>query len=77
MEKRINEVVNRLNKTKTEKDLAVFIAEKEEHDRQQRIKAKDQRKLERQKQDEEEKRRQEEAERRLAIIPIKVTISDH
>lgn len=63
VEKRINEIVNRLNKTKVEQkpDLRAL---REERDRKEREKVKEQERLRRKAEREAEKQKQEEAERR-------------
>lgn len=65
VEKRINETVNRLNKTKIEK-LPDLKQEKEDRDRAERNKAKKLMNEEREKEKEEIKKRQEEKERKNA-----------
>ncbi|XP_005107491.1 coiled-coil domain-containing protein 25 [Aplysia californica] len=63
VEKRINEIVNRLNKTKTE-DKPDFRALREERDRKERESQKKVQQEQKQREKEEEKRKQEQAELR-------------
>ena len=64
VEKKIGEIVNRLNKTKNEVVKPDLRGQREERDRQERAKAKEQDRLRRQAEREEQARKEEEAERR-------------
>ncbi len=65
VEKRINEIVNRLNKTKVEKKPDLRF-EREQRDREERDVKKKQQRDQKEKEREEEKRKQEEAELRYS-----------
>jgi DNA primase catalytic subunit len=64
VERRINEIVNRLNKTKTEQLNVDFRGQREERDRKEREDQKAVQREIKQKEKEEEKRKQELAEQR-------------
>lgn len=64
VEKKIGEIVNRLNKTKNEVIKPDLRGQREERDSQERAKAKEQDRLRRQAEREEQTRKEEEAERR-------------
>ena len=64
MDKRINEIVNRLNKTKTETKQPDLREEREERDREERDIQKAERREEKQREKEEGEKRAKETERR-------------
>lgn len=65
VEKRINEIVNRLDKTKTEKSTQKFIEEKEERDKKEREDKRREAREQKAREAEEAKRKQDEANLKL------------